>query len=464
MKKEYCGLFGIYGHKDASLMTYLGLYALQHRGQESAGIVSTDGDKVYSHLGMGLACDVFGPDTLSGLKGNIAVGHVRYSTTGSSNIKNAQPFLVNYSRGTLAVCHNGNLINAERLKAELEAYGSIFQSTMDSEVIAHLIARSNERRFEDNLVSALTPVRGAYSLILMKDDAIIGVRDPHGYKPLCLGELNGAYVLASETCALDLIQAKYIRDLEPGEILIINQKGLKSLKSLPQHNKNAQCIFEYIYFSRPDSNIFGASVYETRKRLGVTLAKEFPAPDADLVIPVPDSGTCAAIGFSQESKLPFEMGFIRNHYIGRTFIQPHQAIRDFGVKIKLNPVKEIIQGKSIVVVEDSIVRGTTSKARIRTLKEVGAKKIHMRISCPPIKHPCYFGIDFPSEEELIASNKSVEEIKKYIGVDTLGYLSLEGMLSSMPFDKCKFCTACFSGDYHIKPQERMSKHSLERGC
>lgn len=463
MKKEYCGLFGIYGYKDAASTTYLGLYALQHRGQESAGIVTSDGEKVSSHLGMGLVGDIFNSEILSNLKGHIAIGHVRYSTTGGSNIKNAQPFLVNYSRGYLAVGHNGNLINAERLKAELEAYGSIFQSTTDSEVIAHLIARSNERRFEDNLINALSQIKGAYSLILMTQDSIVGVRDPFGFKPLCLGEINGAYVLASETCALDLIQAKYIRDIEPGEILIINSKGLKSIKPFGV-NKHSSCIFEYIYFARPDSKIFGASVYEARKKLGETLADEHPVDSADLVIPVPDSGTCAAIGYAEKSKIRFDMGFIRNHYIGRTFIQPHQIIRDFGVKIKLNPVREIIEGKTIVVVEDSIVRGTTSKARIRTLKDVGAKKIHMRISCPPIKHPCFFGIDFPTEEELIASSKSVDEIKKYIGVDSLGYLSIEGMLKSMPFNKCEFCTACFTGEYPVKPTDKISKRSLERGC
>ncbi len=458
--KESCGVFGIYGHKQAAELTYLGLYALQHRGQESAGIVVSDGQELKAHRGMGLVADVFTPEVISGLTGDIAIGHVRYSTMGASSIKNAQPFLVEYSRGQLAIGHNGNLINARGLRDELEASGSILQSTMDTEIIIHLLAKSDQKIFEDALVSALRRIEGAYSLVLLREDQLIAVRDPHGWRPLSLGKLDGAYVVASETCALDLIRAEYLRDIEPGEVLFIDEKGPHSIKPLPQ-TRHAFCIFEYIYFARPDSNIFGGSVYATRKALGAQLAKEYPV-NADLVVPIPDSGNFAALGFAQSSSIPFEPAIIRNHYIGRTFIEPSQAVRDLGVKVKLNPVKELIKGKRIAIIEDSIVRGTTSKARLRTLREAGARELHMRVSCPPLISPCYYGIDFPTQEELIASRLSLEEIRASLSLDSLAYLSLEGMLGSMPLAKEEFCTACFTEDYPIQPEEVVSKEALER--
>ena len=458
--KESCGVFGIHGHKRAAELTYLGLYALQHRGQESAGIVVSDGQELKAHRGMGLVADVFTPEVISGLAGEIAIGHIRYSTMGASSIKNAQPFLVEYSRGQLAIGHNGNLVNARSLHDELEASGSIFQSTMDTEIIVHLLAKSSESKFEDALVGSLRKLKGAYSLVLLRENQLIAVRDPHGWRPLCLGKLDGGYVVASETCALDLIQAEYVRDVEPGEVLFIDEKGLRSIKPFPQ-TSHAFCIFEYIYFARPDSNIFGGNVYATRKALGAKLAKEYPV-DADLVVPIPDSGNFAALGFASSSSIPFEPAIIRNHYIGRTFIQPSQAVRDLGVKVKLNPVKELIKEKKIVIIEDSIVRGTTSKARLRALRQAGARQLHMRVSCPPLISPCYYGIDFPTREELIASRLSVEEIGASLGLDSLAYLSLEGMLASMPLAKEEFCTACFTGDYPLPPEELVSKEALER--
>lgn len=458
--KEYCGLFGIYGHKDASRLAYLGLYSLQHRGQESAGIVSSDEKEVRQYKGMGLVSDVFNDENIKTLKGHMAIGHVRYSTTGSSVLKNAQPFVVEYANESLAVGHNGNLVNALELRRELEKEGAIFQTTMDSEIILHLIARSRKRNFQDKLVDALSRVRGAFSLVLLTRDQIIGVRDPNGFRPLCLGQVDGAWVIASETCALDLIQARYVREIEPGEVVFINKSGIHSVS--PFHKvKHSFCIFEYIYFARPDSNIFGHSVYAARKKLGRKLFEEEPA-DADMVVPIPDSGTCAALGYAEISSLPFEMGIIRNHYIGRTFIQPSQHIRDFGVKIKLNPVKELLKGKRVVIIEDSIVRGTTSRARVKAIRDAGAKEVHMRVSCPPLRHPCYYGIDFPTKEELIASSRSIEEIGDYIGLDSLGYISLEGMLSAMPLPREEFCTCCFTGEYPVPIKNKVSKHSLER--
>ncbi len=457
--KDKCGVFGIYGHADAARLTYLGLYALQHRGQESAGIVSSDGSTVYSHRGMGLVADVFNEENLSKLKGHLASGHVRYSTTGSTLLKNAQPFLVEYSKGFIAVSHNGNFVNSRSLKDRLEKKGAIFQSTMDSEIVVHLIAHSKKKIFEDSLIEALSKIKGAYSIVLMREDSIIAARDPNGFRPLCLGSLDGGFVVASETCALDLVQARYIRDVEPGEILIIDKEGLHSKKPFPQE-RHSFCIFEFIYFARPDSNIFGSSVYLARKNLGHHLARESPC-DADLVMPIPDSGNYAALGFSEESGLPFEMALVRNHYIGRTFIQPSQFIRDFGVKVKLNPVIDILKDKRIVVVEDSIVRGTTSKTRIRTLREAGAKGVHMRISCPPHRFPCFYGIDFPTRAELIASTHTVEEIRKHLGLDSLSYLSLEGLLNSMSLPKEEFCVACFTGAYPTKFDRKFHKLSLE---
>ena len=458
--KEECGVFGIYGHPEAATLTYLGLYALQHRGQESAGIVTSDRGEPKIHRAMGLVADAFDGGKLQALTGNAAVGHVRYSTTGSSLLKNAQPFLAQHSRGYLAIAHNGNLVNARELKEKLEVRGSIFQSTMDSEVIVHLIARSKKADYLEKTVEALAQVRGAYSIVLLTENALIGARDPHGFRPLCLGEMNGSFVLASETCALDLVQARYLRDVHPGEVLIIDQNGLRSEHPFPKV-KPAFCIFEYIYFSRPDSNIFGGNVYLVRKKLGARLAEEHPV-QADLVMPIPDSGNYAALGFAERMGIPFEMGMIRNHYVGRTFIQPSQSVRDFGVKIKLNPVRDLLKGKRLVVVEDSIVRGTTSRTRIKALREAGAKEVHMRISCPPHRFPCHYGIDFPTKEELIASNRSVEEIRKFIGLDTLAYLSLEGMVGSMAQASDNFCLACYSGHYPVKISSGVGKFSLER--
>ena len=436
-----------------------GRYAL-YRGEESAGIISYNGKKVLYHKGMGLVGDIFNEPSLKSLRGHLAIGHNRYSTTGSSHVKNIQPLLVNYKKASIVVSHNGNFTNTATLHKELERAGSVFQTTLDSEIVIHLLARSNGDNYKEGVVKALEPIEGAYSLVMMIGNCLIGARDPHGFRPLCLGKFDNAYVLASETCALDLIGAKYIRDVEPGEIVFINAKGLKSIKPFSK-TKHSFCIFEYIYFARPDSNIFGENVYLTRKRLGRQLAKEAGA-NADLVTPIPDSGHYAALGYSEKSKIPFQMGLIRNHYIGRTFIQPSQFIRDFKVRIKLNPIREVLKNKKIAVVEDSIVRGTTSKGRIRALREVGAKKIHMRISCPPLKFPCFYGIDFPTKKELIASKQSVAGVKKFIDADSLKYLSLKGMLSSMPLPKNKFCTACFNGKYPVKPYKKASKDILEK--
>ena len=446
--REECGVFGIFNHQEAARITYLGLYALQHRGQESAGIVVSDGKQLTGHRGMGLVPDVFQGKQLESLDGTIGIGHVRYSTTGGSEIKNAQPFQVDYSRGSLAIAHNGNLVNTRELRDRLEQAGSIFQSTMDSEIIVHLIAKSQGATFEDALTDSVLKLKGAYSLVLLTQTQMIGIRDPSGFRPLCLGKLNGSYVLASETCALDLIHAEFIREVDAGEIVIIDQQGLRSIKPFPPTNPSL-CIFEFIYFARPDSSVFGESVYQTRKRLGIELALESPV-DCDLVIPMPDSGNCAGLGFAEASGIPFEMGITRNHYVGRTFIQPSQISRDLGVKVKLNPVKAVINNKRIVVIEDSIVRGTTSKIRMNNLREAGAKEVHMRVSCPPHRHPCYYGIDFPTSEELIAFSHSIEEIGEYIGVDSLGYLSLDGMIKAMPFPKEMFCLSCFDGQYPVR--------------
>lgn len=455
-----CGIFGVYPHNDAARLAYLGLYALQHRGEESAGIITYNGKGVYLHKALGLVSDVFNEGIIHSLRGELAVGHVRYSTTGSSNIKNTQPFYVKSKIGELAIAHNGNLTNTVTLRRELEDRGALFQTTMDSEIVAHLAAHSQNKNQKEAVIWALSKLEGAYSLVLMLNDMLIGARDPHGFRPLCLGKLDGAYILASETCVLDLIGAKYIRDIRPGEVVFI-QKG-KMESAMPfQETGNAFCIFEYIYFSRPDSNIFGHNVYSTRKRLGRNLAKEFPVK-ADLVMPIPDSGNSAALGFAETSKLVFETGLIRNHYIGRTFIQPSQFIRDFRVKIKLNPIKEVLKGKRICIVEDSIVRGTTSKSRVRTLREAGAKVVHMRISCPPLKYPCFYGIDFPTKKELIASGHEISWIRDFIGADSLEYLSLEGMLDAMPLPKENFCTACFTGNYPVTPPCRMCKEILEK--
>jgi len=459
--RDKCGVFGIYNHKEAARLTYLGLYALQHRGEESTGIVTSDGENFYPHKAMGLVGDVFNEDILNKLKGHIGIGHVRYSTTGSSLLKNAQPLLVEYSRGSLAIAHNGNLVNAKILRDELEAYGSIFQTTVDSEIIIHLLANPSYGKLEEALVNSLKRIKGAYALVLMTNKELIGLRDPSGFRPLCLGMIGNSYVLASETCALDLIEAKFVREIEPGEIVFISDKGLRSVKPFQdEKNKLAFCIFEHIYFARPDSHIFGDSVHLVRRNLGMNLAKEHPV-EADLVMPVPDSGNSAALGFSHHLGLPLEAGLIRNHYIGRTFIQPQQATRDFNVRIKFNPVKDVLRDKKVVVVDDSIVRGTTCKTRIKNLRQAGAKEIHMRISCPPIQYPCFYGIDFPTRKELIASTHRVEEIRKFLNADSLGYLSVEGLLNSVSGQKENYCTACFSGEYSIGVDKDLNKYINE---
>ncbi len=457
--RESCGVFGVYGHEDAAKLTYFGLYALQHRGQESAGIVTSTGRAVYEHRGMGLVTEIFNEDILNTLRGHIASGHVRYSTTGSSVLKNVQPFIVNHGGHTLAIAHNGNLTNSRQLRTELESRGSIFQTTMDSEILVHLIARSIHKELEQAVVDMVTAIQGAFSCVLMTDDKLIAFRDPNGWRPLCLGTLHDGFVVASETCALDLIDAKYVRDIDPGEILIIDENGLKSLKPLAERRKSF-CIFEFIYFARPDSNIFGQNVYAVRKKLGQRLAKEYPL-DVDFAMPFPDSGNYAAIGYCQESGIPLEMGVIRNHYVGRTFIEPTQSMRDFGVKVKLNPVRGLLEGKKVVIIEDSIIRGTTSRMRIKTLRQAGAKEVHMAVSCPPHRYPCYYGIDFSTKGELIACQNTVEQIKNFIGVDSLCYLSMEGMLESTCIPKDNFCLACFDGNYPVKPREEFTKTCLE---
>jgi len=453
-----CGIFGVFGYKEAASITYLGLYALQHRGEESAGIVAYDGKRIRRHLGMGLVSDVFDESLIRSLHGDIAVGHVRYSTSGSSTSDNIQPFLVKYKGTYIAIAHNGNLTNIAQLRGAMEEEGAIFQTTTDSEIIAHLLAHSDGDDYEANVLKSLSQLEGSYALVLMVNDMIIGARDPGGFRPLCIGKLDGAYVLASETCALDLIRAEYIRDVKPGEVVFIDKTGLKST-ILPEKRRHSFCIFEYIYFARPDSDIFGKNVYLTRKRLGRQLAIEAPV-DCDMVMPVPDSGNYAALGFAEKSRIPLEIGMIRNHYIGRTFIQPSQKIRDFKVRVKLNPIKNVLKGKRVVIIEDSIVRGTTSRGRVKTLREAGAKEVHMRVSCPPLIFPCFYGIDFPTKKELIASNHSVKWIRDFIGLDSLEYLSLKGMLKAMFLPEKEFCTACFSGQYPTKLPKKFSKNML----
>jgi amidophosphoribosyltransferase len=463
--KEECGVCGIFGHEDAAKLTYFGLYALQHRGQESAGIVTSDGSQINLHKGMGLVPEVFTEEIIQKLNGHIAVGHVRYSTTGASDIINAQPFTATHQGSTVAVAHNGNLVNIRSLRDELEKKGSIFQSTMDSEVVIHLLARCFNHDFDRALVETFESLKGAYSILLLTEDKMIAVRDPGGFRPLCLGKLsNGGYIVASETCALDLVEAEYLRDIEPGEILIIAKNTMRSLH-LDSQQQQSFCIFEQVYFARPDSHIFGNNVYLSRKRMGAMLAKECQL-DADFVMPFPDSGNYAAIGYSQASGIPLEMGVIRNHYVGRTFIQPTQSMRDFSVRVKLNPIRAFLQGKRVVIIDDSIIRGTTGRCRVKSLREAGVKEVHMLISCPPTKHPCFYGIDFPSGGELIANEKSVEEIRRYLGLDTLYYLSLEGLLEAVGGPAETYCKACFDGKYPIEPDWKFHKLALitKRGC
>jgi len=463
--KEYCGLFGISNNKQASWLTYLGLYSLQHRGEEACGIVASNKGTLTLHKGMGLVNDVFDEALLKKLKGDMAIGHVRYSTTGSSVLKNAQPLLIDYTKGSICIAHNGNFVNSLQLRQYLEDTGSIFQTTTDSEIVIQLMARAKSRNLQDSIVYALKRIRGAYSLLMMDNKNLIGVRDPLGFRPLSLGKVGQSWCLASETCAFDLIGARFVRDVDPGEIVIIDKSGLTSIRpvELQSKHKLSFCTFEHIYFSRPDSVIFGETVHSVRAKLGAQLAKEFPVK-ADFVVPVPDSGFSAALGYSKKSGIPLEMGIIRNHYVGRTFIQPAQDARDLGVRVKFNLLKGILRGKRIIIVDDSIVRGTTSKIRVRNLRKAGVKEVHLRISCPPHRFPCFYGIDFHRADELIANKySSIDKIRKYLGVDSLGYLSLEGMLKCFK-ESNNYCTACWTSNYPIKAEKSHGKFSLEEHC
>ncbi len=460
MIRDKCGIFGIYGHSKAADLTYFGLYALQHRGQESAGIVTSDGNQMFYHKGMGLVSEVFSnKEVLTKLKGKVAIGHTRYSTTGASSLINIQPLLMtNRSRYT-AIAHNGNLTNSLKLRQDLDGTGSIFQTTSDTEIVLHLAARSRKKTHIDRICDALKKIEGAYSLLLLTEDSLIAARDPHGVRPLALGKYGRSWVVASETCAFDLIGARYIRDIEPGEVLEISDKGLNSIYPLKK-TKTASCIFEYIYFARPDSQIFGENVDKVRRRLGRLLASEHPV-EADIVIGIPDSANTATLGYAEESGLRFEIGLIRNHYVGRTFIDPHQQIRDLDAKVKFNPVKGVLNGRRVVVVDDSIVRGTTSKKLVKLIRSAGAKEVHFRVSSPPLVSPCFYGIDMPTKKELIAGRMSIREMEAYLEVDSLRYLSLEGMLSMKSLPDVNFCSACFSGDYPIRIPEVNGKYRLQ---
>ncbi|MBS3731995.1 MAG: amidophosphoribosyltransferase [Desulfobacterales bacterium] len=461
--REECGIFGIHRHPESARLTYFGLYALQHRGQESAGIAVVRDENIKCHKGMGLVPEVFDDRILESLSCDCsAIGHVRYSTTGGSVLTNAQPFAVNHRGKSYGVAHNGNLVNAHTLKQELEEEGSIFQTSMDSEVFLHLFVKSLQHGFEQALINAVSRIQGAYSFVVLTSRGeVVGIKDPSGFRPLCLGELHGHYVLASESCALDLLEARFVRELEPGEIVIINDAGVRSI--FPHlETRRTFCIFEYIYFARPDSTIYGKNVYLTRKEHGRRLAREAPV-DADLVMPFPDSGNYAALGYSEASGLPFDLGMIRNHYVGRTFIQPTQDMRDFGVRMKLNPVKELLAGKDIIIIEDSIIRGTTARTRVKALRELGVKRVHMRISCPPHIYPCHYGIDFSTKGELIAARKTVAELEEFLGLDSLHYLSLEGLLAATGVDSPEnnFCKACFDGCYPVSFDQDISKNCME---
>jgi amidophosphoribosyltransferase len=445
--REECGVFGIFGHPEASNLTYLGLYALQHRGQESAGIAASDGVQVRHSKAMGYVNDAFDADALATLPGHLAIGHVRYSTAGESKVGNAQPIVVDSVHGQFAICHNGNLVNAGELKDFLVREGAIFQTNSDTEVVVHLFARSREDGAEAAVIDAISQVRGAFSFVMMTKDKIIGARDPHGFRPMALGKLGDAWVMCSETCALDLIGASYVRDVEPGEVVVASRNGLKSIKPYAPA-PSAQCVFEHVYFARPDSYVFGESVNEVRTDLGRRLAKE-AAIEADVVVPIPDSGVCAAVGYAEASGIPMRMGLIRNHYVGRTFIQPQQSIRHFGVKVKLNPVRSIIEGQRVVLVDDSIVRGTTSRKIVRMVRSAGAREVHMRISCPPTISPCFYGVDTPRRSELIAATHTLEEIRKYLDADSVGYLSLEGLTGAVKGGSAKYCTSCYTGVYPV---------------
>ena len=446
--KDECGVFGIYDHPEAANLAYLGLYALQHRGQESAGIAAADGVRIRVSKGMGHVNDVFDSPALAHVTGSIAVGHVRYSTAGESRLANAQPLVIDSAHGQLALCHNGNLVNAGEVKDDLVREGAIFQTSTDSEVIVHLFARSREKGAEAAVVDALAQVRGAFSLVMMTADKLIGVRDPYGFRPLALGRLNDAWVMCSETCALDLIGATYVRDVEPGEMVVASAAGLTSSKPFAPVPNAQQCVFEHVYFARPDSYVFGESVNEVRTELGRRLARETGVP-ADVVVPIPDSGVCAAVGYAEAAGLPMRMGLIRNHYVGRTFIQPQQSIRHFGVRVKLNPVKSILEGRRVVLVDDSIVRGTTSRKIVRMVRSAGAREVHMRISCPPTVSPCFYGVDTPRRSELIAATHTLDEIRRYLNADTVAYLSLEGLTGAVRGGSSKYCTSCYTGVYPV---------------
>jgi amidophosphoribosyltransferase len=445
--REECGVFGIFGHPEASNLAYLGLYALQHRGQESAGIAASDGHVVRLSKAMGYVNEVFDASALSKLPGRMAVGHVRYSTAGESRVANAGPILVDSVHGQLAIAHNGNIVNATELRDRLVRLGAIFQTTVDSEVIVHLFARSREDAAEAAVIDALHQVRGAYSFVMMTKDRLIGARDPHGFRPLALGRLGDAWVICSETCAMDLIGATYLRDIEPGEVVVITEHGLKSMRPFSPHAK-AQCIFEHVYFARPDSYVFGESVNEIRTEFGRKLAQESAVP-ADVVVPIPDSGVCAAIGYSEASGVPMRMGLIRNHYVGRTFIEPQQSIRHFGVRVKLNPVRSILEGQRVILVDDSIVRGTTSRKIVRMVRSAGAREVHMRISCPPTISPCFYGVDTPRRSELIAATHTLDEIRKYLNADSVAYLSLDGLTGAVKGGRQSYCTSCYTGVYPV---------------
>ena len=460
--KHYCGVFGIFGHPNAAELTYYGLYALQHRGQESAGIVTCHEGKFFKNHGMGLVPQIFDPKALHELHGQMAIGHTRYSTTGSSSLRNAQPLTVDCMRGQIAVAHNGNLTNAAQLRDELESRGLVFQTTVDSEIIIMMLAQPTLGQVTNSIVQTLRRIEGAFSLVIMTEKELIGARDPHGFRPLCIGRTdNGAWVLSSETTALDLIHAEFVRDVEPGEVVIINAQGLTSIQAFPAHTKRAFCIFEYVYFARPDSVLNGHTVYEVRKEMGRQLAREH-AVKADLVIPVPDSGVCAAMGYSEESGIPYEMAFIHNHYVGRSFLAPTQLIRDFNVRVKLNLIESLVKDKRVVIVDDSIVRGTTCRSRVKTLKEAGAAEVHVAVSCPPHMHPCVYGIDFPDRSKLMAANNTVDEIRQYLNADSLHYLSLEGMVKATGQKQSAFCMACYDGKYPVPYDSKLDKGIIER--
>ncbi|MBE0536408.1 MAG: amidophosphoribosyltransferase [Phycisphaerae bacterium] len=463
--REECGIFGIYGDPEAVQKTYFGLHSLQHRGQESAGIASSDGEYIRCYTGMGQVSRVFRKSRgfLDKLRNPMAIGHVRYSTTGSASLANAQPFLGEYSRGQVAVAHNGNLINASLLRDEYEAYGHIFKSSNDTEIILHLLAKPSHVTKPDPLGHVLNHLQGAFSLVFLFQDSIVAARDAHGIRPLCLGRTQrGAYCVASESCAFDAIDAEYIREVEPGEIVTLDNRGVSSRFFVtPGTVTPAHCIFEHVYFAKQSSTVFGESVHEVRKRCGKQIAVEHPV-EADVVIPVPDSGVSAAIGYAEESGIPFDMGFVRSHYIGRTFIAPSQDMRDLAVKLKLAVIKQVVAGKRIVVVDDSIVRGTTTRGKVKSLRHAGAKEIHMRIACPPVAHPCFYGVDFPTKGELLANQRSMDEIRDYLEVDSVGYLSLEGLLSCVSLPGDHYCTACWSGQYKVPVSAIVNKYSMER--